>query len=615
MSWLALRPYAHELVGGKATLGAFQLSRLLECPAAVQRSQLGTPRTSRAWLSRKRHKSVTLGVDGSDAMATIANTPAESVVSPVAHRIHRPLPSIARWVFLAFLLGGLGYAGASIVLDTAQVGEQMATGVFLFLGLALMIALGFEFVNGFHDTANAVATVIYTNSLPPQIAVVWSGFFNFLGVMLSSGAVAYTIITLLPVDLILHVGSGAGFAMIFALLFAAILWNLATWYVGLPNSSSHALIGSILGVGFANQLISSSKGGTSGVDWSQAEKVLSSLLFSPLCGFVGAFALLLMMKAVLRNPRLYDEPHGNTPPPRGIRALLIATCTAVSFFHGSNDGQKGMGLIMLILIGCAPTAYALNRTMPESAMAGFVASANGAATTFRVHAGQSGDDLGAARTVLTEALRTHEAMAPAVFGAVSTLSRDLGQRIQGFGVLSKVPAGATPNLRNDMYLVLDTTRLITKNKAAATAFSKAELAAIREYQKHLEQGTRFIPLWVKIAVAIALGLGTMVGWRRIVVTVGERIGKSHMTYGMGASAEIVAAVTIMTADIFALPVSTTHILSSGVAGASVASRAGLQVRTITNMAMAWVLTLPAAMLLSGGLYWLMLQAIRVFGIA
>jgi PiT family inorganic phosphate transporter len=549
-------------------------------------------------------------------MATSIIAPTDSAaVSPRDLGIHRPLPSLARWIFLAFLIGGLGYAAYSILLDTAQVGEQMATGVFMFLALALLIALGFEFVNGFHDTANAVATVIYTNSLSPHVAVIWSGFFNFLGVMMSSGAVAYTIITLLPVDLILHVGSGAGFAMIFALLFAAILWNLATWYVGLPNSSSHALIGSILGVGFANQLISSSKGGTSGVDWSQAEKVLSSLLFSPLCGFIGAFALLLLMKATLRNPKFYTAPEGNAPPPRGIRALLIGTCTAVSFFHGSNDGQKGMGLIMLILIGCAPTAYALNRTMPESAMAAFVASANGAATTFAAHAGAASVAPGAARSVLTEALRTREAMTPAVYGAVGTLSRDLGRSIQGFGALSKVPARATPNLRNDMYLVLDTTRLITKNKAAAKTFSKQELAAIGTYQSDLEQGTRFIPLWVKVAVAIALGLGTMVGWRRIVVTVGERIGKSHMTYGMGAAAEIVAAVTIMTADMFALPVSTTHILSSGVAGASVASGAGLQARTITNMAMAWILTLPAAMLLSGGLYWIMLQAIRVFGIA
>ena len=219
------------------------------------------------------------------------------------------------------------------------------------------------------------ATVIYTHSMPAPLAVVWSGFFNFLGVMLSSGAVAYSIITLLPVDLILHVGSSAGFAMIFALLLAAVIWNLATWFVGLPNSSSHALIGSILGVGLANQLMSSGVGGTSGVDWSQATKVLTGLWMAPLIGFGAAFLLLLVMKFVLKNPKLYKEPEGTAPPPKGIRALLIFTCTAVSFAHGGNDGQKGMGLIMLILIGCAPTAYALNRTMPESQTPAFVARA------------------------------------------------------------------------------------------------------------------------------------------------------------------------------------------------------------------------------------------------
>ena len=172
-----------------------------------------------------------------------------------------------------------------------------------FSGWRCLIALGFEFVNGFHDTANAVATVIYTNSLSAPVAVVWSGFFNFLGVMLSSGAVAYSIITLLPVDLILHVGSNAGFAMIFALLLAAVIWNLGTWYVGLPNSSSHALIGSILGVGLANQLLSSGAGGTSGVDWSQATKILTGLWMAPLIGFGASFLLLRLMKLIARDPK------------------------------------------------------------------------------------------------------------------------------------------------------------------------------------------------------------------------------------------------------------------------------------------------------------------------
>jgi len=544
-----------------------------------------------------------------DISTTASLEPSERAVG-VPH-MDRPLHPAGRWIFLAIIVGAIGYAGASIFFDTAQAGEGLAIATFAFLGLALLIALGFEFVNGFHDTANAVATVIYTHSLPAPVAVVWSGFFNFLGVMFSSGAVAYAIVTLLPVDLILHVGSGAGFAMIFALLLAAVIWNLATWYVGLPNSSSHALIGSVLGVGFANQILAHGGNGTSGVDWGQAQKVLSALLFSPLIGFVASMVLLLVMKRVLRNPTLYTAPSADSPPPKGIRATLIATCTAVSFFHGSNDGQKGMGLIMLILIGCAPTAYALNRTMPASEMPAFTASANAAATAFRAHGGTVGTDVGAARAVLTRALETKKATGAATYGAIDTLSHDVTARISGYGSLDKVPAAATPNLRNDMYLLQGVAQFVTKDKASEAIFSADELNAIGAYQKHLEKGTRFIPLWVKVIVAIALGLGTMVGWKRIVVTVGEKIGKTHLTYGMGASAEIVAAFTIMTADLFAAPVSTTHILSSGVAGASVASGSGLQTRTILNMVLAWVMTLPAAMLLSGGLYWLLLGVVRM----
>jgi PiT family inorganic phosphate transporter len=283
-------------------------------------------------------------------MATTLSAPLESEVASGPRLDHQLFPA-GRWLFLGIMVAGLAFAGFSIFTDTKQVGEGLAIGTFAFLALALLIALGFEFVNGFHDTANAVATVIYTHAMPAPLAVVWSGFFNFLGVMASSGAVAYSIITLLPVDLILHVGSSAGFAMIFALLLAAVLWNLATWFVGLPNSSSHALIGSILGVGFANQLMSSGTGGTSGVDWSQATKVLTGLWMAPLIGFGAAALLLVVMKFVLKNPKLYKEPEGNAPPPKGVRALLIFTCTAVSFAHGGNDGQKGMGLIVQCVLG------------------------------------------------------------------------------------------------------------------------------------------------------------------------------------------------------------------------------------------------------------------------
>src|SRR5262249_11040966 len=237
---------------------------------------------------------------------------------------------------------------------------------------ALLTALGFEFVNGFHDTANAVATVIYTHSLEPHIAVVWSGTWNFIGVLISTGIVAFGIIALLPVELILQVCSGAGFAMVFALLVAAMLWNLGTWSLGLPASSSHTLVGSIIGVGIANQLMSP-RTGTSGVDWAQAVSVGKSLAFSPLIGFVVAGLLLLVGKLVLRGRRLYSPPVGPAPPPFWIRVLLILTCTGVSFAHGSNDGQKGMGLIMLILIGIVPTAYALNRAITPAETADFLA--------------------------------------------------------------------------------------------------------------------------------------------------------------------------------------------------------------------------------------------------
>ena len=544
-------------------------------------------------------------------MATIALTGGETSSPPHSPRLDSPLHPAGRWVFLALLIGGLTYAGISVANDTAMVGEQMATGVFLFLALALVIALGFEFVNGFHDTANAVATVIYTNSMSPAVAVIWSGVWNFVGVMVSSGAVAYSIITLLPVDLILHIGSAGGFAMIFALLLAAVIWNLATWYVGLPNSSSHALIGSILGVGLANQLINGANG-TSGVDWGQAQKVLTGLMMAPLIGFGAAMLLLYVMKRVIPNPKLYRAPDAGAPPPRGIRALLIATCTAVSFAHGGNDGQKGMGLIMLILIGCAPTAYALNRTVPDSATPAFVQTASTAVAAYTAH-GKPTTSIDAARATVTRALQTKQVANPAVYGGLAAISGDLSQRIGGYGSLSKVPAAATSNMRNDMYLVLDTTRLLlkdpTKNRLTAS-----DTTALKAYADRLEQGTRYIPLWVKVTVALALGLGTMVGWRRIVVTVGERIGKTHLTYGMGAAAELTAASMILIAERYGLPVSTTHILSSGVAGASVANGAGLQRRTVVNMALAWIMTLPAAMLLAGGLYWLLLMFVRGMGL-
>ncbi|CAO4177299.1 inorganic phosphate transporter [Methylorubrum populi] len=505
--------------------------------------------------------------------------------------------------FLLVLASGIGYAAFNLHSDISAVNEApLALGAFALLALALLIALGFEFVNGFHDTANAVATVIYTHSMPPLVAVIWSGAFNFLGVMLSSGAVAYAIVTLLPVELILQVGSGAGYAMIFALLLAAIVWNLGTWAFGLPNSSSHALIGSVLGVGLANQLMGSHEG-TSGVDWNQAFGVFKALAFSPICGFVLAALLLLALKFAVRRKDLYEAPKGETPPPLWIRGLLILTCTLVSFFHGGNDGQKGMGLIMLILIGAAPTAYALNRTMTEAETPAFVQSSRAAGAVFADHAaGAAPPDAAQARKTVGDALKAKDLNKPEVFGALGALSTDIARSVENYGALRLVPAAATPNLRNDMYLASDAIRLLQKS---GTSFSKEEAETLKGYTNLLNAGTRYIPDWVKVCVALALGLGTMVGWKRIVVTVGEKIGKTHLTYAQGASAEMVAAGTIGLAEVYGLPVSTTHILSSGVAGTMAANGSGLQLATVRNMALAWITTLPAAILIAGMLFFLL----------
>src|SRR5712675_86812 len=274
--------------------------------------------------------------------------PVQPASRPNLDKGFNPLTMI---IFFGILAAGLLFVAYSIHADIDATGAKVTTYLpYILLFVALLIALGFEFVNGFHDTANAVATVIYTHSLPAEFAVIWSGLFNFLGVLLSPGAVAFGIVSLLPVELILQVGSSAGFAMVFALLIAAIIWNLGTWYFGLPASSSHTLIGSIIGVGVANALMQG-QDGTSGVDWGQAAAIGRALLISPLVGFCAAGLLLLLMKFLIRQPELYAAPEGNKAPPLWIRSILILTCTGVSFAHGSNDGQKGMGLIMLILIG------------------------------------------------------------------------------------------------------------------------------------------------------------------------------------------------------------------------------------------------------------------------
>jgi inorganic phosphate transporter, PiT family len=532
-------------------------------------------------------------------MADIAAAPHEVSAPPARPELKGISPGTLV-IFFGLLAVGLLFTAYSLWTD---MNDSQATPTtvtpFILLGVALMIALGFEFVNGFHDTANAVATVIYTHSLPPHFAVVWSGLFNFLGVLTSTGAVAFGILSLLPVELILQVGSNAGFAMVFALLIAAIIWNLGTWSLGLPASSSHTMVGSIIGVGLANQMMATTGQGTSGVDWSQATSVLTTLLVSPIVGFFGAAILLLVVKFIIRNPKLYAEPSTTSAPPWWIRGLLVLTCTGVSFAHGSNDGQKGMGLIMLILIGTVPTTYALNRAMPDSALSEFRTTSQAAAAVID-HQAAGYNVIGDPRPAVTGYVAARK-LNEGTYPSLAVLVRDISQQVEQYGSINRMPAAAVGNSRNDMYLASEAIRLLMKDKESG--LTAEEVGKLNAYKKSLDSATKFIPLWVKVAVAIALGLGTMIGWRRIVVTVGEKIGKTHMSYAQGGTAELVAMATISAADNFGLPVSTTHVLSSGVAGTMAASGSGLQWSTVGSLAMAWVLTLPAAALLSFGLYY------------
>ncbi len=451
---------------------------------------------------------------------------------------------------------------------------SLGTGSLLLLVLSLVIAFGFEFVNGFHDTANAVATVIYTRSLRPWTAVILSGICNFLGVFIGGIAVALSIINLLPVELLVADGTGAGLAMLLALLLAAIAWNLGTWYFGLPSSSSHTLIGAIVGVGLANSMLPGHEFGV-GVNWAKAGDVGLALLISPLVGFTLAALLLLAARRLIRDPQLYRPPVGTRPPPLWIRTALIGTCTGVSFAHGSNDGQKGVGLVMLILMGIVPAGFALNLELGQPELQRAVRAVDAIEQT-----------LAATPTVADEQ-------------TMAMLHTELGELdavLAGVSSLRDVPTSERWRIRRDVLLIDSTVKELEAelDRPAASAMTQA--------RGELRRLTDYAPSWVLSCVALALGIGTMVGWRRIVVTVGEKIGKDHLTYAQGAAAELVAMSTIGISAGLGLPVSTTHVLSSGVAGTMVAQGSGLQRQTITRIASAWLLTLPVTMVLAGAMF-------------
>jgi phosphate/sulfate permease len=454
----------------------------------------------------------------------------------------------------------------------------MATGLIVLIVVCLLLACTFEFINGFHDSANAVATVIYTNTLKPTYAVVWSGLFNFIGVLTGGIGVAMGIVNLLPVETLTDSSIAHGMAMVFALLLSAIIWNLGTWYLGIPASSSHSLIGSILGIGLAFYFIT----GKDAVNWGKAQDIGLSLLVSPLVGFALAIIIMFIFKRLIKNDTIYKEPIPGAKPPMWIRIILTITCTLVSFFHGQNDGQKGVGLVMLILIGLVPGYFSIKETQDLT-------------DTYKQmnHV-----------TELVYKIDTTKLSEKENADILKTKARcaDLLSILDKKAKVAEIDSAKRFEVRKHIILISKSAEKIGLGENSSLSDNeKVELSATIKASKKI---TDYAPDWVIILISLSLGFGTMIGWKRIVKTIGEKIGKQHMSYAQGASAELVASATIGMASAWSLPVSTTHVLSSGVAGAMVAKKGlkNLQPKTIKTIFMAWVLTLPVTMILSGGLF-------------
>jgi len=460
------------------------------------------------------------------------------------------------------------------VLAAILPGSPLAFGL---LCVCLLLVLAFEFSNGFHDTANAVATVIYTNSLKPVPAVIWSGLMNFTGVLVGGIAVAYALVEILPPEVLSPPNGSPAVGMLASLFMSALVWNVGTWALGIPNSSSHALIGALIGISISATL-KRSQSLHDNVDWGQIVKVLEALLASPIIGFVGAMILYRLIRLIFKDDNLYKPPEGDEPPVWWMRGVLILTCTGVSFAHGTNDGQKSIGLIMLTIIGLAPLSFAINQSLDPAKTRQLVPELQQAAEMI----GREGDSK----------------KAQGLAGASDAMAR-----LHGVSDLKAVPEHQRVRLRDDANKVIAELKSVAQGQNSKA--TKPEQERAKALQKKLTDLVNYAPWWVRVLSAACLALGTMIGYKRIVTTLGERLGKEHLAPAQGASAELVSATVIGIAGFTGGPVSTTHVVTSGIAGTMVGSGAGVQMGTVWQIAAAWVLTLPATILLSGGLFYVL----------
>ncbi|MDT9587441.1 MAG: inorganic phosphate transporter PitA [Candidatus Arsenophonus melophagi] len=486
-------------------------------------------------------------------------------------------------------------------------GLDIYTGLLLIL--ALLFVLLYEAINGFHDTANAVATVIYTRAMQAQFAVIMAGIFNFFGVVLGGLSVAYAIVHLLPTNLLLNVSSSYSLALVFSMLFAAIIWNVGTWYLGLPASSSHTLIGAIIGVGLTNAVMSGASIGNA-LNIQKVIEIFVSLILSPIIGFMIAGFLIFFLRCYWNNtkkrrrihltPSEREKQDGKRKPPFWTRTALILSAVGVSFSHGANDGQKGIGLIMLVLIGVVPAGFVLNM----NASSYDITRTNDALVHlqhyYEDHQSVVNLVINKSQTTLTLDIldKTFYCDHSCFIHALKEISLILGN-IQNYLALQ-------PEQRNHIRRLLiclsDTT--LAMSKLAETPSYEARF--LRNLSKDLLNTVEYAPLWIIIAVALALSVGTMIGWQRVTITIGEKIGKTGLTYAQGVSTQITAAVSIGVASYTGMPVSTTQVLSAAVAGTMIIDGGGVQTKTIKNILLAWFFTLPISIILSGFFYWICL---------
>jgi len=457
-------------------------------------------------------------------------------------------------------------------------------GLTCLLLMCLLAACTFEFINGFHDTANAVATVIYTNSLKPRIAVIWSGFWNFIGVYFGGIAVAMGIVNLLPVEALVDNNLSHGIAMIMSLICTAIIWNLTNWWFGIPISSSHSLIGSIFGVGLAYRFLPGSTGVA--LNWHKVEEVGLSLLISPFLGFFLALLIMYILRNTIRNKKLFKTPPAGKAPPFWIRSIMVLACTGISFSHGSNDGQKGVGLVMLILIGIVPGYFALDLSKSPVKMNNSIVQIN-----------QSIRGIDTLQITQSQLQQIH---------LIRHKADSIGHVVQNLSTFNDIPKKEHFAIRKNILL------LAKKTEGLLKSFSETNYKGLQSKDKilmkasvaELKKNTEYAPWWVILLISVSLGMGTMIGWKRIVVTVGEKIGKTQLNYAQGATSQIIAACTISASSLIGLPVSTTHVLNSGIAGSMVAQKglSNLQGKTIKSIALSWVITLPVTTTLSGSIF-------------